>query len=110
MDSCSAFRPKGNTSVISAAATAPTPIQIGGPVSGDVAVMIYNSGAVAAFLAYGPNAAAATASAVTPVAGTPTNTIPIPPGTQTFTLTPNLFYTAVAASATSLYLTPGEGV
>jgi hypothetical protein len=110
MDSCAAFRPKGATTVIAAAATAPPPIQIGGPVSGDVAIMVYNSGAVVAFLAYGPNAATATANAVAPIAGTPSNTIPIPPGTQTFTLTGNLWYTAVAASATTLYVTPGEGI
>lgn len=110
MDSCAAFRPKGNTSVISAAASAPAPIQIGGPVSGDVAVMVYNAGTVVAFLAYGPTPAAATANAIAPIAGTSTSTIPIPPGVQTFTLVGNQFYTAVAASASTLYLTPGEGV
>lgn len=110
MDSCAAFRPKGNTSVIAAAASAPTAIQIGGPVSGDVAIMVYNSGTVVAFLAYGPNATTASNNAVVPIAGTPTATIPIPPGVQTFTLVGGQFYTAVAASATTLYITPGEGV
>lgn len=110
MDSCAAFRPSGPTSVIAAAASAPTAIQIGGQVSGDVTIMVYNAGTVVAFLAYGPTAASAATNAVAPVAGTPTLTIPIPPGTQAFTLTPGQFYTAVAASATTLYITPGTGV
>lgn len=111
MDSCSGFRPKGSTYAISAAASAPTPISVAGPVSGDVSYMVFNSGTVVAFLAYGPNAAAATANSTAPVAGTPQPNVPIAPGgVKVFTLTGSQFFTATAASASTVYITPGEGI
>jgi hypothetical protein len=111
MDSCSGFRPKGSTYAISGASTAPSPIAVAGPVSGDVSYMVYNAGTVVAFLAYGPNAAAATANATAPVAGTPQPNVPIAPGlTKVLTLSGGLWFTAVAASASTVYITAGEGI
>lgn len=111
MDSCSGFRPKGLTYAISAAASAPTAVAVAGPVSGDVAYMVSNSGTVWAFLAYAQSAAQANANAAAPVAGTPQPVIALAPGvSKVYTLTGGQFFTAVAASATTVYITPGEGV
>jgi hypothetical protein len=115
MDSTSAFRPKGQTYAISAAASAPTPIQVAGPISGDVSYLVSNSGTVWAFLAWGPSAAVATANATAPVAGTPQPNLALAPGaSRCFTLTGQsgggVFFTATAASATTVYIVAGEGL
>ena len=114
MDSCAAFKPMGNTYAIAAAASPPTPVAVLGPVAGDVSYMIHNSGTVPAFIAWGPSAAVATANAVAPVAGTPQPVIPVAAGgTKVFTLTGQsggVFFTAVASSASTVYITTGWGI
>jgi len=110
MESNSPFRPAGATYAIAAAASAPTAIQIPGG-SGDTMIYVVNSGTVPIFLSVGATQLAATANAIIPLAGVPATCLAVAPGAyKTFTLTPNLWYSAVASSAATVYVTPGWGI
>ena len=109
MSSANAFTPTGNTVAFTAAATAPAGVQATGLTLGPTQYLISNAGLATVFVGYGPTNAAAYANAVT-ITSTG-NGIAILAGTvQVFTLQPNLFFTGVASSNCSVYVTPGEGV
>jgi hypothetical protein len=79
---------------------------------GDVVYMIFNSGAVDAFLGFGMTSGAANGNAVVPVAGASTPVLTLPHGVmRAFTLTPNLFFAAQTPSGNAaIYITPGMGM
>jgi len=111
MENDSAFLPIGTSNAISAAASPPTAIQIGPLTGSQYAMMVYNSGTVLVTLGYGSTAAIAAANAVTPTSGSPTLGVVVAPGlTKTFTVAPGQFWTATAASASTVYLQPGFGI
>jgi hypothetical protein len=110
-----AFNPQGKTVVIAATTTAPTGLQA--PVDTKYTPQatgqyrIVNSGTVAVFLGFGSTAADAAANAVAPVAGTPSNALALLPGAiEVLRFTPNTFFSGLAASATSVYITQGQGL
>lgn len=106
MSLTSAFTPQGNTFTLTAAVSAPTPVQVGS----NSQYRILNTGAVVAFLGVGTTATLATTnSAVITTSGA---AVPLLPGTdEVLTLIPNAFITAATASGTAvLYVTPGEGL
>ena len=110
-----AFNPQGKTVVVAAAGTAPTGVQA--PVyekfnpQATGQYRFVNAGTNTVFLGFGPTAAEAAANAVAPVAGTPSNAMAILPGAiEVLRFTPNTFFSGLAASATSVYITPGEGL
>jgi hypothetical protein len=110
-----AFNPQGNTVVVAAAAVAPAGVQA--PVNGKFnaqetgQVRIVNSGANIAHIGVGPSASAATANAVAATAGSPAAGIPILPGTEKIIRVPiGSYFSGVAAVATTIYITPGEGL
>lgn len=110
-----AFNPQGKTVVVAAAGTAPTGVQA--PVyekfnpQATGQYRIVNSGTVTVFLGFGPTAAEAAANAVAPVAGTPSNAMALLPGAiEVLRFTPNTYFSGLAASSTSVYITPGEGL
>lgn len=107
----SGFVQQGQTVAVAAAATAPTPQQVVPYASlQPIGYLIENSGTVTASLGFGPTAAIATANAVAPVQGAPYNAITVNGGqTITVLMAPNQFVTGVAASATTVFVTPGEG-
>ena len=110
-----AFTVLGNTCKLTAATTAPTPIQVTSSTLGGNQYRIINlSGTVTAFLSYAQTAAAATANCVIPTGdGTDAkNCIPILPNTdEILSFVPNGYFTAItSSSAADLYITPGDGL
>ena len=110
-----AFNPQGNTVVVTAAATAPTGVQA--PVNGKFdaqatgQVRIVNAGTNTVHLGVGPSAADATANAVAATAGSPAAGIPLVPGAVEVLRFPlGSYFSGVAAGATTVYVTPGEGI
>ena len=112
-----AFLQNGSTAAITAAQTAPTPVQITANFSVSGALLprlqyrILNTGSVVVFLGVGQTSAAATANSGT-ISGTG-NAIPLLPGTdEIFSFPANSYFTGSVASATTagVYITPGEGL
>ena len=109
MSSANPFTPTGNTVTFVAFSTAPSSIQATGGSLGATQYLIQNSGFSTVFLGYGTSNATAYANAVTIT--TTGNSVPILPGTiQVLTLQPNLYFTGVATSNSSVFVTPGEGM
>jgi hypothetical protein len=112
MENDSAFSPAGPTVSIVGAVSAPTPIQLQAPATGQYTLRVYNaSSTIDAWLAYGPTSAAATTNAVVPT-GTAQNVVTIPNHTQvSLTMPAGQWYTIVVGSTTATcYLTPGYGI
>lgn len=111
-----AFNQNGQTVAITAAQTAPTPVQVTSnySVSGTYAQLQYrilNTGSVVVFLGVAKTSSEATThSAVVTSVG---DAIPLLPGTdEIFTFPGDCFFTASIATATTatIYITPGEGL
>jgi hypothetical protein len=110
-----AFTPLGTTVVVAAAGTAPAGVQA--PVyekfnpQATGQYRFVNAGTDTVFLGTGPTAALAQAAAVAPVAGTPSNAIVLVPGAvEVLRFNINTFFSGLAASATTVYVTPGQGI
>lgn len=110
-----AFNPQGETVVIAAAVAPPLGVQV--PVyekfSSYVAgqMRIVNASANTVHLGFGPTAAAAQANAVAAVAGNPAPSIPLVPGAvEILRFSAGLFFSGAAAGASTVYMTPGEGL
>jgi hypothetical protein len=110
-----AFTPLGKTIVVAAAASAPTGIQA--PVYAKFdpqnagQYRLINSGTEIVFLGTGPSAAEATTNAVAPVAGTPSAAIVLVPGAvEILRFNQDTYFSGLAASATTVYITPGQGL
>ena len=110
-----AFAPLGKTIVVAAAAAAPAGIQA--PVTSNSdqqnagQYRVINSGIVTVFLGFGPSAAEATANAVAPIAGTPSNAIVLVAGAvEVLRFNQTTFFSGLASSATTVYITPGQGL
>lgn len=110
-----AFNPQGKTVVVAAAAIAPLGIQA--PVNerfnaqetGQVRVV--NAGTATVHLGVGPTAAAAQANAVAATAGNPATGIPLVAGAvEVLRFPAGSFFSGAASGATTVYLTPGEGL
>lgn len=109
------FNPQGETVVVAAAGTAPLGVQA--PVkesfsaqeSGQVRVI--NTGSVTVHLGVGPSAAKAQANAVAAIAGNPGPGIPLVPGAVEIMRFPlGSFFSGLASTATTVYITPGTGL
>ena len=110
-----AFNPQGKTVVVAAAAAAPLGVQA--PVDQRFSaqetgqVRVVNAGTATVHLGVGPTAAAAQANAVAATAGNPAAGIPLVAGAVEVLRFPTGWYFSGAASgATTVYLTPGEGL
>jgi hypothetical protein len=110
-----AFTPLGKTIVVASTTSAPTGIQA--PVYAKFdqqntgQYRFINAGTVTVFLGTGSTAAEATANAVAPVAGTPTAAIVLVPGAvEILRFNINTYFSGLAASATTVYITPGQGL
>jgi len=103
------FTVSGNTVVVTANSTAPTPVQATSLTLGGNQYRIINAGSITAFLGFGVDAATATAGAKTPD-GTVKNCLPLLPGTdEILSFIPNAYFTANAASSCVIYITAGDG-
>ncbi len=110
-----AFNPQGKTVVVAAAGTAPTGVQA--PVyekfnpQATGQYRFINPSQNTVFLGTGPSAALAQAAAVAPVAGTPSDAIVLVPGAvEVLRFNKDTFFSGLASSATTVYITPGEGL
>lgn len=110
-----AFNPIGNTVVVPAAGTASTGVQA--PVfekfnpQNAGQYRFVNSGLNTVFLGTGPTAALAEAAAVASVAGSPTAAIVLVPGAvEILRFNKDTFFSGLAAAATTVYITPGQGL
>ena len=110
-----AFSPLGKTVAITAAATAPNGVQAlvserNSPNSpGQYRVI--NPGTVMVHLGVGPTVAKAKANAVAAASGTPATGIPLVPGAvEVLRFGPDSYFSALAASSTTIYITPGQGI
>jgi hypothetical protein len=110
-----AFNPIGNTVVVPAAGTASTGVQA--PVfekfnpQNAGQYRFVNAGSNTVFLGTGPTAALAQAAAVAPVAGSPTAAIVLVPGAvEVLRFNKDTFFSGLASSATTVYVTPGQGI
>lgn len=110
-----AFNPQGKTVVVAAAAVAPAGVQA--PVyekfnpQATGQYRFVNVGTNTVFLGTGPSAAEAQAAAVAPVAGTPSDAIVLAPGAvEIIRFNKDTFFSGLASGATTVYITPGEGI
>jgi hypothetical protein len=109
-----AFAQMGNTIKLVGATTAPSPIQAPSKTLGGNQYRIVNTSLTTAFLAYGQDAATATANAVIPT-GAGANSkfsLPLLPGTdEILTFVPNAYFTAITGTGTAdIFITPGDGL
>jgi len=110
-----AFNPQGSTVLVAAAAVAPAGVQV--PVNNQFnaqetgQVRIVNAGTNIVHIGVGPTAALAQANAVAATAGTPAAGIPMLPGAVEIMRFPvGSYFSGVASSATTIYMTPGQGL
>jgi hypothetical protein len=110
-----AFNPIGKTVALAAAAVAPAGVQA--PVyekfnpQNAGQYRFVNAGTNTVFLGTGPTAALAQAASVAPVAGTPSDAIVLVPGAvEIIRFNKDTFFSGLAAAATTVYVTPGQGI
>jgi hypothetical protein len=110
-----AFNPQGETVVIAAAVAPPLGVQV--PVyerakpqeTGQMRIVNASNNTV--HLGYGATATAAQANAVAAVAGNPATSIPLVPGAVEILRFPaGVYFSGGAAGASTVYMTPGEGL
>lgn len=109
------FNQQGETVVIAADVAPPLGVQV--PVyekfSAYVAgqMRIVNASNNTVHLGFGSTAAVAQANAVESVAGNPAPSIPLLPGAvEILRFSAGLFFSGAAAGASTVYITPGEGI
>jgi hypothetical protein len=110
-----AFKPLGNTVAITAASTAPTGVQAGASSTAKAVFAgqyrIVNAGSVTVHLGIGVSAAAAAAAAVAATSGSPAAGIPLVPGAvEIFSFDVDTYFSGLASTNTTIYITPGDGL
>jgi len=110
-----AFSPLGETIVVAADATAPAGIQAIVYTKFDPQnagqYRLVNAGTNTVFLGTGTSAAEATANAVAPIAGNPSPAIALLPGAiEILRFNKDTYFSGLAAAATTVYITPGQGL
>jgi len=110
-----AFSPLGETIVVAADATAPAGIQATVYAKFDPQnagqYRFVNAGTNTVFLGTGASAAEATANAVAPIAGNPSPAIVLLPGAiEILRFNQSTYFSGLAAAATTIYITPGQGI
>ena len=110
-----AFTPLGQTIVVAATTSAPAGIQA--PVYAKFdpqnagQYRFINAGTTTVFLGTGSNATDAMANAVAPVAGTPSAAIVLVPGAvEILRFNQATYFSGLASAATTVYITPGQGI
>ena len=110
-----AFTPLGKTVVVAAAAVAPAGIQA--PVYAKFdpqntgQYRIINAGTTTVFMGTGASATDATANAVAPIAGTPSEAIVLVPGAvEILRFNKDTYFSGLSSAAATVYITPGQGI
>jgi hypothetical protein len=110
-----AFAPLGETIAITAAATAPDGVQAlvleRNKAHSTGQYRVINAGTVIVHLGVGPTVAKAKANAEAAVSGNPAAGIPLLPGAvEILRFSDTSYFSGLAASAQTLYITPGQGI
>ena len=110
-----AFSPLGETIVVAAAAAAPAGIQATVYAKFDPQnagqYRFVNAGTNTVFLGTGASATEATANAVAPISGNPSPAIVLLPGAiEILRFNQSTYFSGLAAAATTVYITPGQGL
>jgi hypothetical protein len=109
-----AFNPQGETIAITAAALAPVGVQapvyerFSAHVAGQMRVV--NAGTNTVHLGFGPTATAAQTNAAAAVSGNPAPGIPLLAGAVEILRFPAGSYFSAGGAASTVYMTPGEGL
>lgn len=113
MSVSAAFTATGNTFTLTAATSAPTPVQVtSNTLGGNQYRVINSSTTTGCFLSYAQASADATTNCVIPTAGNPQKVVYLLPGTdEIISFVPNVYFTAITSSGTAvLYITAGDGM
>ena len=113
MSVSAAFVPTGNTSLLVAATSAPTPVQVTSSTLGGNQYRVINSSSTqGCFLSYAQDAATATSNCVIPTGGSPQKVVYLLPSTdEIITFVPNAYFTAITSTSTcNLYIVAGDGM
>jgi hypothetical protein len=110
-----AFAPLGETIAITANATAPNGVQAlvleRNKAHSTGQYRVINAGTVIVHLGVGPTVAKAKANAEAAVSGNPAAGIPLLPGAvEILRFSATSYFSGLAASAQTLYITPGQGI
>jgi hypothetical protein len=110
-----AFAPLGETIAITAAATAPDGVQAlvleRNKAHSTGQYRVVNAGTAIVHLGVGPTVAKAKANAEAAVSGNPAAGIPLLPGAiEILRFSDTSYFSGLAASAQTLYITPGQGI
>jgi hypothetical protein len=110
-----AFAPLGETVAITANATAPDGVQAlvaeRNSLNSPGQYRVINAGTAIAHLGVGPTVAKAKANAEAAVSGNPAAGIPLLPGAvEILRFGSESYFSALAASPTTVYITPGQGL
>lgn len=112
MKTIKAFAPLGDTVLVAASGTPAAGVQVPSEEQNENtrSFQVYHAGTDPLHLGYGATAAEAQTNAVAPVAGTPQKVISLPGGSVAcFSLGKDTFFSALSASAGSVFITPGVG-
>lgn len=113
MSVSAAFVPNGNTFTLTAATSAPSPVQVVSSTLGGNQYRVINSSSTqGCFLAYAQTSAEATTNCVAVTAGNPQKVIFLLPSTdEIISFVPNAYFTAITTTGSCvLYITPGDGM
>lgn len=109
------FNPQGKTIFVAADVAAPAGVQA--PVSGPYVAMetgqvrIVNASANTVHLGVGSTAAIAQTNAVAAAAGVPALGVPLLAGAvEILRFSPGVFFSGVSSAASSVFITPGQGL
>lgn len=110
-----AFSALGNTIAITATTVAPDGVQAlvseSNKTFSSGQYRVVNAGTVIVHLGIGSTVAAAKANAAAAVSGTPGAGIPLLPGAiEILRFSADAYFSGLAASAQTLYITPGQGI
>ena len=108
-----AYTVTGNTVKLTAATSAPTPVQCPSVTLGGNQYRVINASTTqGCFLSFAADAATATSNCVIPTAGNSTRTLYILPSTdEVISFIPNAYFTAITSANTAdLYISPGDGM
>lgn len=110
-----AFAPLGETIAITANATSPNGVQAlvleRNKAHSTGQYRVINAGTVIVHLGVGPTVAKAKANAEAAVSGNPAAGIPLLPGAvEILRFSAEAYFSGLAASAQTLYITPGQGI
>lgn len=110
-----AFAPLGNTVAITANSTAPDGVTAAVSTRNNSlpagAYRVVNAGTAIVHLGVGGTAATSKANAVAATSGSPQAGIPLLPGAvEILRFGSDVFFSGVAASAQTIYITPGQGI